>query len=205
MKKLLAIVISSLVLGFTLLRLFAVEEAQYRVIEKENQFEIREYETSIIAEVEVDSSMEEAGNQAFRTLFKYISGENSLHSKLTDRSVISQEKAGEKIAMTTPVGQVKTEKGWLVSFMMPANYTMETIPLPIDSKVKIRQIPARKIAAISYSGNWSQEAYKIQETKLLDWITTRNLTITGTPVWARYNPPMTPSFLRRNEILIPLK
>ena len=106
--------------------------------------------------------------------------------------------------MTSPVGQRKSEQGWAVSFMMPASYTMDSIPLPDDPSVVLREIPAHRAAAIRYSGSWSEKAYKKQLALLLEWIETEKLEIVGETVWARYNAPFTPWFMRRNEILIPI-
>jgi len=117
---------------------------------------------------------------------------------------VSQEAQSEKIAMTAPVGQRASEQGWAVSFMMPASYTMETIPLPEDASVKLREVPAYSAAAIRYSGTWSEKRYKKHLVLLNNWIEQNELEATGTPLWARYNAPFTPWFMRRNEILIPV-
>ena len=88
--------------------------------------------------------------------------------------------------------------------MMPANYTMETLPIPNDPLVKLRQVPARRMAAVRYSGFWSEKKYRKYKMELESWMRDNGLTAAGDPVWARYNPPFTPWFLRRNEILIPV-
>ena len=106
--------------------------------------------------------------------------------------------------MTAPVGQRSVQEKWAVSFMMPASYTLETLPEPEDPKVTLRQVPARRMAAVSYSGFWSEKNYLRYKLELESWIHEKGLTIVGDPLWARYNPPVTPWFLRRNEILIPV-
>jgi len=111
----------------------------------------------------------------------------------------------EKLAMTSPVGQRKSGQGWAVSFMMPASYTMETIPVPSDPNVVLREIPAHRAAAIRYSGTWSEKSYLEHLTELQEWMESKNLIAAGEPIWARYNAPFTPWFMRRNEILIPLE
>jgi hypothetical protein len=95
--------------------------------------------------------------------------------------------------MTAPVGQQNVQGRWAVSFMMPASYTLETLPVPVDQKVSLRQVPARRLAAVRYSGTWSKKNYLRYMQELESWIK-----------WARYNPPFTLWFLRRNEILIPV-
>lgn len=182
----------------------AVEEAKYTVLEKQDMLEIREYEPSIVAEVFVDEDFEDASGKAFKTLFNYISGNNTGRSKIAMTAPVSQKREPQKIAMTSPVGQRKSSKGWAVSFMMPASYTMNTIPTPDDPSVILREVPAHRAAAIRYSGTWSQNVYKKQLSELLSWMKTENLEAAGDPVWARYNAPFTPWFMRRNEILIPI-
>ncbi|MDX2416823.1 MAG: heme-binding protein [Xanthomonadales bacterium] len=182
----------------------AAEEAEYSVTVQNDKLEIREYAPSIVAEVVVSDTFEDASGAAFRKLFNYISGDNTGRSKIAMTSPVTQKQEPEKIAMTSPVGQHKSDQGWAVSFMMPAFYTMDTIPIPDDPSVVLRQIPAYRAAAIRYSGRWSEKAYKKQLLLLQEWIEEEELEITGDPLWARYNAPFTPWFMRRNEILIPI-
>jgi hypothetical protein len=182
----------------------AVEEAKYTVSLKTEALEIRQYEAAIIAEVIVNDSFEKASNVAFRKLFKYISGSNSSRSEIAMTAPVKQERQAEKIAMTAPVGQRAVEQGWAISFMMPASYTMETIPLPVDTSIVLREIPAHHAAAIRYAGTWSENRYKQHLVLLQTWIEQNSLEPTGQPLWARYNAPFIPWFMRRNEILIPI-
>jgi len=182
----------------------AAEEAEYNVTVQNDKLEIREYAPSIVAEVIVNDTFEDASGASFRKLFKYISGDNTGRSKIAMTSPVTQTQEPEKIAMTSPVGQRKSDQGWAVSFMMPAFYTMDTIPIPDDPSVVLREIPAYRAAAIRYSGGWSEKAYKKQLLLLQEWIEEEELEITGAPLWARYNAPFTPWFMRRNEILIPI-
>ena len=89
--------------------------------------------------------------------------------------------------------------------MMPGSYTLETLPEPADPKVTLRQVPARQMAAVRYSGFWSEKGYLKNKLELEAWIQKMGLRIMGDPIWARYNPPFVPWFLRRNEILIPVE
>jgi len=182
----------------------AAEEAKYSVFVKQDDLEVRDYEPSIVAEVIVNDDFEDASGAAFRKLFNYISGDNTGRSKIAMTSPVSQKAEPEKIAMTSPVGQRKATQGWAVSFMMPASYTMETIPVPDDPAVVLREIPAYRAAAIRYSGRWTEKSYKKHLALLREWITSENFEVVGEPVWARYNAPFTPWFARRNEILIPI-
>ena len=189
MKRTIRIMLTAAVLIMGARNVMATEEAAYTVVEKEDQLELRDYAPHILAETVVDGSLEEAGNSAFGRLFKYISGDNGTHGK---------------VPMTAPVGQQPAQEKWSVSFMMPAAYTLGTLPAPADPKVTLRPVPARRVAAVRYSGFWSQARYLKFKTELESWIHAKGLTVTGDPVWARYNPPFTPWFLRRNEILIPV-
>ena len=153
MKKYLSFILCSSFIFLT--GCFSVEEADYTVINEKSPFELRKYAPHIIAETEVKASLEDAGDEAFRLLFKYISGENKSQSKIAMTAPVSQEASSEKIAMTAPVGQQRSKDGWKVSFMMPMTYTMETLPKPNNPKVKLRQIPMQLMASVEYSGFWS--------------------------------------------------
>ena len=181
-----------------------VEEAQYKVIKKDSRFEIRDYAPHILAETIVEGDIKEAGNKAFQRLFRYISGDNRSREKVAMTAPVSQEPRGEKIKMTAPVGQQNVQGKWAVSFMMPVSYTLETLPEPEDPKISLRQVPVHRMAAVQYSGFWSEKNYLRYKKLLESWIQEEGLTIVGEPVWARYNPPFTLWFLRRNEILIPV-
>jgi len=182
----------------------AIEEAKYEVVKKDNKFEIRDYAPHILAETVVEGDLEEAGNKAFKRLFRYISRDNRSRDKMAMTAPVSQQPMRKKIKMTAPVGQRRVQEKWAVSFMMPASYTLETLPEPEDPNITLRQVPARRIAAVRYSGFWSEKRYLRYKLELESWINERGLTIVGDPIWARYNPPFTLWFLRRNEILIPV-
>ena len=183
----------------------AVEEAEYTVIKTDGAIELRDYEPSIVAETLVQGDFEDASSKAFRTLFRYIDGENEARDKIAMTAPVSQKRDSQKIAMTAPVSQEASEDGWRVSFMMPSTFTMDTIPLPLDDDVKIRQIPAYRAAAIRYSGFWNVKNYERHLAELEDWMNSQNLQAAGPAVWARYNAPFTPWFMRRNEILVPVE
>ena len=182
----------------------AIEEASYTVVIKDEKFEVRDYSAHILAETLVEGELEKAGSKAFDRLFRYISGDNQSRNKIAMTAPVSQEPAREKIKMTAPVSQQRVQDKWAVSFMMPAEYTLETLPEPSNPSVTLRQVPERRMAAVRYSGFWSEERYLEHKQALESWIRAKGLTVSGDPVWARYNPPFTPWFMRRNEILIPL-
>ena len=182
----------------------AIKEASYKVVKSSGKIEIRDYAPHILAETVVDGDLEDAGNKAFRRLFSYITGSNRSRSKIAMTAPVSQEPKTEKIAMTAPVSQQSSGDKWAVSFMMPDTYTTETLPIPDDTSITLRQVPAHRVAAVRYSGFWSEKNFLRYKQELEIWIRENNFKIIGEPIWARYNPPFTLWFLRRNEILIPV-
>jgi len=182
----------------------ATEEAKYTVVKKDDSFEIRDYAPHILAEIIVEGELENAGSKAFNSLFRYISGDNHTRNKVAMTAPVSQQPVSQKINMTAPVGQQRVNNKWAVSFMMPDSYTLEMLPVPDNSNITLRQVPARQIAAVRYSGFWSEKNYLENKSQLETWINKNKLLIVGDAVWARYDAPFTPWFLRRNEILIPV-
>ncbi|NVN93027.1 MAG: heme-binding protein [Desulfuromonadales bacterium] len=182
----------------------AIEEAPYKIVLRNDKFEIRDYPPHLLAETVVEGDLEGAGNKAFKKLFRYISGDNRSRKKIAMAAPVAQEPKGEKIKMTAPVGQQRVQNKWVVSFMMPAAYTRETLPVPDDPEVTLLQVPARRMAAVRYSGLWSEKNYLKNKFELESWIHGKGLTAMGDPTWARYNSPFSLWFLRRNEILIPV-
>jgi hypothetical protein len=183
----------------------AIEEAKYTVLEKEGAFELRQYEPHIVAETFVEGDFSEVGNVAFRRLYNYISGDNRKKEEIAMTAPVTQEPGSQKIPMTAPVSQEEVDGRWRVTFMMPAQYTMETLPEPLDPEVTLREEPGGLMAAIRYSGTWSKKRYMKREIRLREWIKAQGFTQIGEPIFARYNPPFMPWFLRRNEVLIPVK
>jgi hypothetical protein len=204
MKYTIPIVLLMLIFTLGVTEVMAVEEAKYSVLKKNDRFEIRDYAPHVLAEIIVEGDIEQAGNKAFNRLFRYISGDNRSRDKIEMTAPVSQEPRGEKIKMTAPVSLQPAQGRWAVSFMMPSSYTLETLPEPEDPGIILRQVPARRMAVVRYSGFWSKKNYLRYKNKLEEWINKEGLTILGDPIWARYNPPFTPWFLRRNEILIPV-
>jgi hypothetical protein len=183
----------------------AIEKAKYTVLEKEDGFEIRKYDPQIVAETFVEGDLENAGNEGFRRLYAYISGENTKKQSISMTAPVSQETGSKKIAMTAPVTQEMKDNRWRITFLMPAEYTLETLPEPNDTRVRLTEESGDLMVAVRYSGTWSEEGYEENRALLEAFIQKRGLTKTGEPVWARYDPPFMPWFLRRNEVLIPIE
>jgi hypothetical protein len=183
----------------------AIEEPKYSVIEKTEPFELRQYAPMIIAEVKVDGDLDDASSQGFRLIAAYIFGQNQVSEKIamtTPVAIEEQAVKSAKIAMTTPVNIESNGAQWTVSFVMPSEYTLETIPKPLNSKVQLRQIPAVKRAVIQFSGFYNPQKVADKTLELEQWMKTKNLQGLGVPKFARYNPPWTLPFMRRNEIMM---
>jgi hypothetical protein len=207
----LPLVICALLLqsGCSLFGIRSTEEAPYSVLEEQGQYQIRQYQSLLVATTIVDSDFDEAGKQAFRRLFNYISGDNKAAREIAMTApVLATKNAatdGEKIAMAAPVIREKQDKGWRFSFVLPTDYTPENAPLPNDERVSLQQIPARKVASLQYSGSWQQERFDSHSELLLQWIREQQLQPESLPRVAGYDPPWTLPFLRRNEVLVDIK
>ncbi len=182
-----------------------VEQARYTVLREQDPFEIRRYAPQIVAETTVDAEFDKAGNVAFDRLYGYISGKNRKDTSIAMTAPVEQKAAAGEIAMTAPVTQTASDQAYTVRFVMPDEYTLETLPEPADPDVRLRQIPERKMAAIRYSGTWSRKRYEQKKAELKDFIDEQDLEITGDAIFARYDPPFQLWFLRRNEVLIPVE
>ncbi|WP_240553550.1 SOUL family heme-binding protein [Polynucleobacter aenigmaticus] len=191
----------------------ATEEPKYVLLEKSEPFELRAYAPRIVAEVKVDGDLDAASNQGFRLIAAYIFGKNQVSEKIAMTAPVGIESGDQsksaKIAMTAPVtiegpkSQDKSNQNqWTVSFVMPAEYTLNTLPKPLDSQVKIREVPSERRAVITFSGFYNEDKVQEKTQALQDWIKARNMKSIGEPQFARYNPPWTLPFMRRNEVMI---
>ena len=174
----------------------AIEEPTYELLKKEGDFEIRRYAPLLIAEVEVTGDRSEASNRGFRLVADFIFGNNA-----------GKGQESEKIAMTAPVtislmtGDA-TKKMWRLHFVMPKEFTLESLPKPKNEAVRIKNVPTKIYAVYVYSGLNGDEKIDRFEKKLQDWVSSRNLRSVAPPQLARYNPPWTLPPFRRNEILL---
>lgn len=170
----------------------AIEQPSYKVLSSKNGIEVRNYDDYWVAECRVDNvaDLNLASNRAFGRLFNYISGENS---------------SSEKIAMTSPVQQIPSESGWLVSFVVPNEVSARAIPVPLGSSISIRKIDGGKFAALRYSGLWNDKKFAEKRDELLAACAGLGLKASGVASSAVYNPPFMPPFLRRNEVLVRLE
>ena len=180
----------------------AIEEPKYRIVQKFRDFEIRRYVPFVVAEIVVRQSFANASTEGFRRLFQYISGENRARASIPMAAPVIQ--TAQPIDMAGPTIQLSEPSNYLVQFVMPTRLTLATLPAPSDRLILLRQVDATTFAAIRYSGTWSGENYAQNLRVLTASMHREKLEAAGTPLWARYDPPFVPWFLRRNEILIPV-
>jgi SOUL heme-binding protein len=184
----------------------AIEEPKFDVIEKSDAFELRAYKPFIVAEVLVDGDMKQASSKGFKLIADYIFGNNK--SKTSDKIGTSEKISmtapvtlepkseaakSEKVAMTAPVAVQKEAEKWRVHFVMPSQYSLETLPTPNNPQVSLREVAAKKFAVLRFSGLVGEEKMATKTAELQAWMQTKQLKPIGTPELARYN---------RNEILI---
>lgn len=184
----------------------ATEEPKYNLIQQSGDVELREYAPKIIAETVVSGDLDDASSKGFKRIADYIFGNNTAPAggkeKIAMTAPVTMEAQSEKISMTTPVTMQKTEGMRRMHFVMPSQYTMETIPKPNNPAVTLRQIPSQRYAVIRFSWFAGEDKVAKKTSELLTWMKDNNITPTGSPELARYNPPWTLPFLRRNEVMI---
>ena len=180
-----------------------VEQPNYNVLVSKGKIEIRTYQSMMIAEVQVNGQRYDSINSGFSLLADYIFGNNKVQEKIKMTSPVEQQ-ASSKIAMTAPVEQQKENDSWKINFIMPKKYKMDTLPLPVNDRVKIKEIPSKQYVAIKFSGRNSNSNIEEHEKKLLDYIKEKNLKVKPVPKYAFYNPPWTLPILRRNEVMFEL-
>ena len=198
-----ALIISS---GCSVFGVQSVEEAPYQLFQKDKQFEIRDYAPLVVAETRVNASFKEAGNEAFRKLFAYISGANESSEKIAMTSpVIAETKnsgSGETIAMAAPVASQKDGEAWRYRFVLPQTYSLDSAPRPLNPDVSLAETAPGRVATLRYSGRATAKAQSRNAEALVNWIKSQGLVSQSEPRWAGYNPPWTLPPFRRNEVLI---
>ncbi len=192
-------------LGCSVVGIRTVDEPAFTVLMQEGSFAVRQYEEIVIAETTVaDEDYKEAGSIAFRRLFRYISGDNVNGKEIAMTAPVfaDKEEDGEKIAMTAPVLAEQQTAGWRYAFVLPDDFDLASAPKPTDPKVVLSVIPKKKVAVIRYAGRWQEAIMREKAAELSKFIEKNGLKPVSTPRSARYDPPWTIPFLRRNEVMI---
>lgn len=190
----------------------AIEQPSYSVSAKAGAIEVRSYAPQLAAQVEVRGERSAAINAGFRILADYIFGNNKQNSKVAMTAPVIQApkpnsggKSGGKIAMTAPVVQTPAgPNAWSVRFIMPAQYTLQSIPTPNNPEVKLIEVAPYRVAAIRFSGLANEKLLEGKTKDLQAFLAAQKLEAIGPPIYAFYDPPWTLPFLRRNEVLIAL-
>ncbi len=189
----------------------ATEEPKFTIVEKSGAFELRAYAPRVVAETLVDGSLDDASSAGFKLVAGYIFGDNTSRTGSSEKismtaPVTMAPKAGktasEKISMTAPVTMQQSAGQWRMYFVMPSQYTLSTLPVPNNAAVTLREIPESRVAVLRFSGLAGEEKTAKKTAELLAWLKSKNITPIGTAELARYNPPWTLPFLRRNEVMV---
>ena len=200
-------IFSLLIFIFWGTNLSALEEPKYSVLKEYENFEIRNYASYLVAEVDIEGSYNKTGNEAFRILAGYIFGDNQSSTKMNMTAPVESEaiQTSERMNMTAPVFSNKNVNGYTYRFVMESKYTQETLPVPNNSKIRITEIKDRVMAVISFSGRWSQKNFEKHEQILVNDLKNAGIGVASEAIYARYNAPFTPWFLRRNEIMFEIE
>ena len=182
----------------------AIEEPAYEVINRLDDIEIRRYAPYVVAELSVDAPADKAGSQAFPILAGYIFGNNQGGTKLAMTAPVIQAGVPDPVEPTTPSASRSAADSHVVQFVLPKGVSPESAPVPIDQRVRVRDVASVQVAVIVYSGSWSKRNYEEHLARLKAVLGEKGIPWTGEPIYARYNPPLTPWFMRRNEIWLTL-
>jgi len=182
------------------------EETAYKVIRHEGAFEVRDYPALVAAEVTVSGERAEAASAGFRLLAAYIFGANTRKQSIAMTAPVVQAPAfGEEIAMTVPVTQTENSGDWIIRFVMPRGLSIDMLPKPNDTRVFLRVLPPSRVGVVRFSGLANEKDVQRKTAELSAFVADSHLRMIGPASLARYNPPWTPWFMRRNEVMFPLQ
>jgi len=179
----------------------AADEPAYRVQESAPPVELREYGAHAVAETHISGSFADAGNLGFRRLFGYISGENAGAAQVAMTAPVIQQAEPRTDATGVPGSRPQEGAAYRIAFVLPEGYSGANAPVPTNPEVRIVDVPARRLLAVRYTGRWTEANYQEALGTLLAFAAARGYKLVGEPLYARYDPPIMPSFLRRNEVL----
>lgn len=178
-----------------------VERPAYATVAEDGDVEIRDYPPLVVAEVTRRGDRWSAVQRGFGPLARYIFAQSRGGEKIAMTAPVTQSRT-DRIAMTAPVTQSQHEDGaWAVRFIMPSAYTLETLPEP-SADVRLEELPARRVAAIRFSGYATDARVAEHEAELRAWMADHALEPGAPPTYAYYDDPWMPGPLRRNEVMI---
>lgn len=183
-----------------------VEHTAYSVLEPKEKYEIRLYPAHIVAQTTVTGAYSDALAAGFRIVAGYIFGGNAKKETIAMTApVVERHPVSEAIAMTAPVRATVDGESHVIAFGMPRSYTLETLPIPADDRVKIVPIPEKKMAAIRFSGFRTEARIQEKKRALLQALEIDAVVVVGEPAYAGYNAPWTPPWMTRHEVLVEVK
>jgi DNA gyrase inhibitor GyrI len=161
------------------------ESAPYKVVRSDGKFELRDYPTLTV--VETPMAQAKGNDGSFMRLFRFITGANA-------------EK--QKIAMTTPVFISNRSTQPTMAFVLPSQLKTAKAPKPVDGAVTVRELKAGRFAVLRFSGsqNTKNEAEALAQLKI--WMSKETLGGSSSPIYGYFDPPWTPAFMRRNEVML---
>jgi hypothetical protein len=180
------------------------ETPSYSVIRQERDIELRLYPAYIKAEVSmVETSYRKAVFKGFNILADFIFGNNIKTEKIAMTSPV-QVSQSQKIAMTKPV-TIRGDGNYTVAFIMPSEFTLDTLPIPRNDAVRFTSVPSQTMAVVHYSGYFQGTKINKAKQRLSAWLGKEGFETEGDFIIAGYNPPWVPWFLTRNEVMIVIK
>jgi DNA gyrase inhibitor GyrI len=197
--------VAAAVLGgaaFYYLKERATEEPDYRPLESDGDHQIRDYPAMTVAETVVEGPRSEALDQGVRILADYLFAKSRDGEELPMTVPVMQD-GGDPMASDPPLFDDGLEGAWRTRFVMPRGLDAEDFPDPPEG-IELVQLPARKVAVVSFAGRANDRLLASQEDRLRGWLARRGEKAGGEPEYAFYNSPMIPGPLRRNEVWLTL-
>jgi DNA gyrase inhibitor GyrI len=183
-----------------------VEEPEFNAQLTDGAFEVREYPELVVAATTVVGPRDDAEREAFRRLFRYISGGNLRQSDIPMTAPVIIQPQSQQLDAPPPVVLQQESSGSLtMAFILPSSFTAATAPTPLDQRVIISAFPKRRVATVRFSGWWTEPNQEQHRHELMEWLSVRNISYKPeTFRVAGYDPPWTLPFLRRNEVHVDL-
>ena len=179
------------------------ETPSYTVERTDGPIELRAYAPRLMAEVTVSGSQSQSITAGFRGLAGYIFGGNDGGAKVAMTTPVTQV-PGNTIAMTTPVTQMARDGTWLVQFMMPSEFTLDTLPKARDPNIRFVTVPANRQIVLQFSGLAGGKVLTAKEGELRSWARGQGYSVAAGPFYYFYDAPMTLPWNRRNEVAFSL-
>jgi len=205
MKKFIAVLTTLFLTGCSVFGIRTADQPSYQLLNEVGHIQIRQYPALLVAETEIAADYKNASNQGFHRLAGYIFGNNQKQQSLAMTAPVIQEQQTETLAMTAPVIQQKSEDRWLMAFVLPKGYSVATAPIPNDKAVVIKELPAKKVAVIQYTGSLCESGIEKNADILTIWLNQQGHKALSPARSAAYDPPWTLPFLRHNEVQIDIE